>query len=335
MQALIDWEALRPLLYGLYKRDQSRGGGQEPFDAMMMFKAVLLGQWHHLSDPKLEEALLVRMDFIQFCGLNLSDPIPDETTLCRFRNRLIQAGRLTPLLDKINAQLQGHGLMVSKAIGAVVDATLVAWAAHPNRTFTVETDTAGNAVTYEDGSQPGVRCEQKDSADADATWVKKGKKSYFGYRSYWVTDSQDGYVRGVHTAPANQSEMNHFTQALAQVPGAIARVYADKGFSSKAHRQSLRERKIKVAIPYRAVKNKPLTRRQKRANRWISKTRYIVEQGFGTAKRLFHLGRASYRTTLKVNGQMTLKALCLNLLKAANKIIDIHPIKGVVYPQQG
>lgn len=74
VQALIDWEALRPLLYGLYKRDQSRGGGQEPFDAMMMFKAVLLGQWHHLSDPKLEEALLVRMDFIQFCGLNLSDP---------------------------------------------------------------------------------------------------------------------------------------------------------------------------------------------------------------------------------------------------------------------
>ena len=50
--ALIDWESLRPLLKGLYKRESSRAGGQEPFNSVMMFKAVLLGQWHSLSDPK-------------------------------------------------------------------------------------------------------------------------------------------------------------------------------------------------------------------------------------------------------------------------------------------
>ncbi len=32
--ALIDWERLRPLLSGLYKREASRAGGQEPFDAL-------------------------------------------------------------------------------------------------------------------------------------------------------------------------------------------------------------------------------------------------------------------------------------------------------------
>ena len=52
---LIDWEGLRPQLVGLYKREASRGGGQEPIDPLVMFKAVLLGQWHNLSDPKLEE----------------------------------------------------------------------------------------------------------------------------------------------------------------------------------------------------------------------------------------------------------------------------------------
>jgi transposase, IS5 family len=58
IHALIDWEALRPLCEGLYKRDQGPvcKGGQTPFDSVMMFKAVLLGQWHSLSDPKLEEA---------------------------------------------------------------------------------------------------------------------------------------------------------------------------------------------------------------------------------------------------------------------------------------
>ena len=31
--------------------------GQEPFDTLLMFKAILLGQWHSLSDAALEQAL--------------------------------------------------------------------------------------------------------------------------------------------------------------------------------------------------------------------------------------------------------------------------------------
>ncbi len=38
IDALIDWGKLRPNLSGLYKREQSNGGGQEPFDTLMMFK---------------------------------------------------------------------------------------------------------------------------------------------------------------------------------------------------------------------------------------------------------------------------------------------------------
>ena len=340
VEALINWESLRPLLKGLYRRDHTNRGGQEPFDCLLMFKALLLGQWHSLSDEKLEQALLVRIDFMQFCGLNLTDDVPDETTLCRFRNRLIRAELLGKLLAQINTQLQAHGLMVAKATGAVVDATLIQSAARPNKTITVQTDEAGQETVYEDGSRPGVIYEEKNSADPDATWVKKGKKSYFGYRSYWVVDSTDGYVHGVHTAPANESEMKHFQTALESAPlladriGAN-RVYADKGFSSQAHRDFLRSQKIKVAIQHRAVKNKPLTPRQKLANRLISKKRYIVEQAFGTAKRLLNMQRTSYFSTVKVHAQMVMKALCLNLIKATHKILEIHPCMGVVRPQQG
>ncbi len=35
-----------------------------------MFKAVLLGQWHSLSDPELEHALAVRADFLVFCDFD-------------------------------------------------------------------------------------------------------------------------------------------------------------------------------------------------------------------------------------------------------------------------
>lgn len=322
VESLIDWESLRPHFKGLYKRDKSGAGGQEPFDCLLMFKAILLGQWHSLSDAKLEEALLVRIDFLQFCGLKLTDDVPDETTLCRFRNRLIEHNRLDKLLACINEQIQSHGLMVKHATGAVVDATLIESAARPNRTITIETDATGKEVVFEDGSRPGMTCEEKESVDPDATWLKKGKKSHFGYRSYVVVDEGDGYVRGVHTAPANQSETQHFSAAV-------------EAAQTQANRGWLRGKKIKSAIMHRAAKNKPLTARQKLANRLISKKRYIVEQCFGTGKRLFGMGRASYMTTAKVGAQIILKSICMNLTKAINKIFSIHPIRGAVRPLNG
>ncbi len=233
IDALIKWEELRPKLMGLYKRELSHGGGQEPFDALLMFKAILLGQWHSLSDAALEQALCVRIDFLQFCGLSLSDAIPDETTLCRFRNRLVTSNRLDGLLGSINEQLQSHGLMIKGATGAVIDATLIESAARPRKTITLEIDTEGKAVQFEDGSQPGISCTEEQSADLDAAWLKKGKKLQFGYRSYLVVDAQDGYVRGIHTAPANQSEMIHFEAAIDGAHIEANRVYADKGSGSQ------------------------------------------------------------------------------------------------------
>lgn len=188
IDALIDWGALRPMLTGLYKRELSNGGEWEPFDALLMLKAILLGQWHSLSDAALEQALCVRIDFLHFCGLSLSDVIPDETTLCRFRNRLVINGRLDGLLASINEQIQSHGLMVKGATGAVIDATLIESAARPKKTITLE------------------------------------------------VDAEDGYVRGVHTAPVNQSEMVHFETTIVGAHIEANRVYADKG--SVSQRQS-------------------------------------------------------------------------------------------------
>ena len=325
--ALLDWSKISQHLKGLYKSEQKDKGGERPYDSLMMFKAILLGQWHSLSDPQLQEALRVRLDFIAFCGLPL-EQLPDDTTLCRFRNRLIKAGKLEGLLQEVNRQLQAHGLMLQKSKGAIVDATLIASAARPRQEIVLEMSNEAQSgadkpqpITFEDGSQPGSITERQ-SVDADASWVKKGKRSHFGYRGYAVTD-EEGYLRGVHTAPANESEMKHFVPALEEAginQENTERVLADKGSSSKAHRQWLKEKKLKSGIMHKAVKNKPLSQRQKRANGLISKVRYRVEQFFGTLKRKFHFNRASYMGTAKVKAQMLMKGMCANLLKAANKI---------------
>jgi transposase, IS5 family len=362
VNALIDWEAIRSQCEGLHKREQGQSckGGQTPFDGVMLFKALLLGQWHSLSDPKLEQALRVRLDFMQFCDLGLDDEIPDESTLCRARNRLVAAGRMDGLLAAVNAQLQGHGLMVKNAQAAVIDATLISSAARPYKgKWLIEGQASRSADEQpEEGEETelGDECDERDerqrnsaesvvaveaetlsaaeqvqSADKEARWVKKGSKSVHGYRGYVAVDEGDGYIRAVHSAPANGCEMHHFAPTLAKLTEhdfKPKRVYADKGFSSKANRVHLRRQGIKSAIMHKAGRNRPLSERKKQANVKMSKTRWIVEQGFGTMKRLFGFTRASYFGTAKVNAQLTMKSLCVNLLKAANKLSVLGKAQG-------
>lgn len=64
-----------PLVERVFKRDLTHGGGQQPHDAQMMFKATLLGQWHNLSDPALEVSLR-GIDFIVFCGKDWATDMP-------------------------------------------------------------------------------------------------------------------------------------------------------------------------------------------------------------------------------------------------------------------
>ena len=51
-----------------------------------MFKAVLLGQWHSLSDPELEYSLITRIDFNLFCRFDeLSIPDYPRTNCKRYQ----------------------------------------------------------------------------------------------------------------------------------------------------------------------------------------------------------------------------------------------------------
>ena len=97
-------------------------------------------------------------------------------------------------------------------------------------------------------------------------------------------------------------------------------VYADKGYDSEENRQHLQEHQLLDGIMRKAHRNHPLTEAQTKRNRYMSKTRYVVEQSFGTLHRKFRYARAAYFGLVKVSAQSHLKAMCLNLLKAANRL---------------
>lgn len=303
---LIDWQSLRPLLFKI-KRS---GYGPKGYDLLKLVKALVLQAWHSLSDPGLEEALKVRLDFMMFTGLD--EQVPDETTFCKFRQILQKADLYKPLLELVNAQLIARGLAVSPCDGAILDATIIQSAARPCK----ELD--GIAVDREEEmTKIVVNSESSLSVDPDATWLKKGNRSYFGFKGFVISDQQDGYIQRVHVTPANVSEVATLKEALADLRP--KRLYTDKGYASSANRSYLQANKVKNGIMFKAAKGKPLSVWQKRFNKLISKRRYLIEQGFGTLKRRFNMARASYMGTLKVQAQLILKAIAFNLLKGLRK----------------
>ena len=302
---LMDWPSFSPIL----KRGLGRSGvGPQGYDPLVLFKCLLIGQWHGLSDPKLERALKVRLDFMIFCGLDLHAPVPDETTHCRFRNALVKGGVYDDLLAEVCRQIEEHGLKLKEAEAAIIDATLVQSAARPRTHIEAPEDRAEGEVA----DNPQMHF----SADPDARWVTKGSKSTLGYKAFARTD-EEGFVDKVHTIPANQAESPQFET---MIDGANAqRVLADKAYASKANRAALHG-KHRDGIMRKAARNRPLRASEKRFNKLISKRRFRVEQCFGTMKRLFGLHRARYFGVAKTHAQLAMAAIGQNLLKAANKI---------------
>lgn len=311
LSSLIDWSKFDRYLFGLNKNDLHPGnGGNKSYHKTAMFKLILLGQWNSLSDADLEYALRVRLDFISFCGFDINDDIPDETTICRFRNKLITKNLLAAMLDEVNKQLVKLGLTVAKTNLAILDATIIESSCRPKGNVLEEDLTVDR---FED--QADKFKELPPSADPDAKWLKKGRKFYFGYKAFATVD-EEGFIKKTKTIPANQAETNNLADMLI----AAKQLAADKAYDSKTNRAILQKNNIKTRIMYKKSKNKPTTIWQKRFNQAVSKKRFRVEQTFGTLKRRFGFNRASYQTTIKVNAQFTLKAICLNLLKAINKV---------------
>ncbi|EOB98384.1 transposase DDE domain protein [Neisseria meningitidis NM82] len=87
---------------------------------------------------------------------------------------------------------------------------------------------------------------------------------------------------------------------------------------SAENRQHLEEHQL--GRHYAQSLPQPPLRKQTKRNRYLSKTRYVVEQSFGTLHRKFRYARSTYFGLIKVSAQSHLKAMCLNLLKAANRL---------------
>jgi Transposase domain (DUF772) len=63
--------------------------GRPGHRAAVLLRVMLLHHLYGLSDPQAEAQLGNRLSFQKFAGLRAGEAVPDETTICRFRQRMI------------------------------------------------------------------------------------------------------------------------------------------------------------------------------------------------------------------------------------------------------
>jgi IS5 family transposase len=205
LEATVDFEYFRGwLIEGLGYGDGARGG-RPPFDAVSMFKALILQAQHNLSDARMEFVIRDRLSWMWFLGFDLGGATPDENTIRHFRNRLTETGTLKRVMKAFDWQLQKKGYI--PVGGQIVDASLVP--APRQRNTQAERDAIKEGKTAREiwPDQPN-KAAQKDT---NARWTLKvgGKVRHrpdgtalpmiavpvFGYKSHISIDRRFGFIR--------------------------------------------------------------------------------------------------------------------------------------------
>lgn len=289
INALIDWAPIRTQLqtaYGPSKR------GRPTRDLLQLFKGLLLQAWYNLSDPGLERALNDRLSFQRFLGLSLQDPVPDETTFWRFRNRLEKTGVLDVVFQAVLDQLADHQLIVEH--GTLIDATIKTAPSRPPRT----------------DRQTG---ETHPSRDPDATFVTKRGQTTFGYKAHIGVDLGSDLIKTVTVTPANVHDSTQFDRLLT---GHEQSVFADKAYAKADRKRQLRADGVYCGILDKAYRNRPLRASQKRLNHQKTRIRNRVERVFATWVKDYGYLKTRYTTLARNTAQVVVMSIAFNLKRA-------------------
>ena len=119
----IDWNPIRlilltdsnnePIIYSTT--------GRPAWDPLIIFKMLFLQIYHPASDKKVEERALTDLSYRLFLDIPFPSPVPDGTTLVRYRKKWGEE-KIQQILKEINKQIQNSGLLQIKS-GVVGDTT--------------------------------------------------------------------------------------------------------------------------------------------------------------------------------------------------------------------
>ncbi|MBD3755869.1 MAG: IS5 family transposase [Gammaproteobacteria bacterium] len=293
LNQLIDWKSIELQMITINNNPM----GERAWPPLMMFKVLLLQSFYNLSDPACEKQLARDLLFRRFVNLSLTDPVPDHSTIWRFRNTINKSGLLQKLLDNINHQLNSKGVIIKNGQASIIDATVIQ--AKNNR--------------------PNKNAKGENTQDKEASYNVKtasdGKKKVtYGFKAHINVD-EDGFILAQTLTTGSLHDSNVFEQLLT---GHEEAVYADSAYKSQKHDALLQDKDIQNNILGRAYKNKPLTEQQKLHNKFASQVRYVVERTIGVAKKYYGLAQARYMGIERNQARLTIICIAHNLKRAVN-----------------
>jgi IS5 family transposase len=256
-----------------------------------MLRLHCLQQWFNLSDPAVEEALYDSRAMRQFVGIDLGrEPVPDETTICKFRH-LLEAHQIgEQLFARIGEYLAKHGLQVSR--GTLVDATII--------------------------HAPSSTKNRQKERDPEMHQTKKGNQWYFGMKAHIGVDSQTKLIHSVAATAANV----HDSQVLPELlHGQETRVWGDAAYSGQ--REVIRQYAPRAQnfVQTKAHRHRSLSETERARNRTKSQIRAKVEHAFLVIKRIFGWAKVRYRGLAKNTHWLQISCGLANLYVARRRLL--------------
>lgn len=249
---------------------------------LVIVRSFLLQYIYDLSDPRLEEEIADRRSFQMFLELNSGDSIPDETTICRYREMFSRLGLDKLMFETFTKQLRRQNMILDR--GTLIDATIKQAQATP-----------------------------KSNRDKDAKHTKKRNKNYYGYKGHIGVDLGSDLIHSIDFTTANVHDSNIFESML---HGKEKTVYADKAYVKRSREDALREQGIISNILKKGTRNHVLTAEEKSKNRQLSKIRGYVERPFAFMKRILNYDRCRYYDEVRNRFQFTISALIYNMRRS-------------------
>lgn len=284
MEAVVPWARLVALIEPFYPKGKR---GRPPMGIEHMLRVYFLQQWYALADEALEDALYDLPALRAFAGIALDQtPVPDATTLLKFRHLLERHELTRALLAEINAVFGEKGLLLRE--GTIIDATII--------------------------HAPSSTKNGSKARDPEMKQTKKGNAWHFGMKAHIGVDLASGLVHTVEGTSANVADV---VQAQALLHGQEKEVYADAGYQGVEKRPEIAARfgAVRFEVAAKRGKIKALAEGRRKEllvgiERCKAQLRVYVEHPFHIIKNLFGHRKVRYRGLAKNTAQLqTLFAL--------------------------
>ena len=276
INAIVAFESFRAQIEAVVRlapEERKSNAGRKPFDAVLMFKVLVLQTLYNLADEQVEYQIRDRLSFMRFLGLGLEDAVPDATTVWLFREALAKAGLVKKLFERFDRYLDCKGYIARG--GQIVDASIVS--APKQRNSREENEAIKAGKTPEGWEQKPAKNAQKDK---DARWTKKHEQSFYGYKNHISVDRKHKLIRRYAETDASVHDSQKLDEVLDK-SNTGNEVWADSAYRSAKTEAGLKAKGYKSRIHRRAARNRPLSQRQQSANTTRSRVRARVEHVFG------------------------------------------------------